>query len=107
MERLITQKIKVWSESDEYLPLFILGARQIGKTFTVLDFAKKYYKDKYIYINFLDKDQYYQYLNNETNPEKIIKIIEGISRQSTKGGLLIFDEIQEMPSLKTSLKLFV
>ena len=108
MERLITKEIIRWKNDRDNFPLFILGARQIGKTFIVKEFAKNTYKNKYIYINFMDKDKYFDYLNGETNPEKILNIIEGISNQKiNENWLLIFDEIQEIPSLKTSLKIFV
>ena len=108
MERLITKEIIKWKNDRDNFPLFILGARQIGKTFIVKEFAKNTYKNKYIYINFMDKDKYFNYLNGETNPEKILNIIEGISnRKIDENWLLIFDEIQEIPSLKTSLKIFV
>ena len=108
MERLITKEIIKWKNDRDNFPLFILGARQIGKTFIVKEFAKNTYKNKYIYINFMDKDKYFNYLNGETNPEKILNIIEGNSnRKIYENWLLIFDEIQEIPSLKTSLKIFV
>ncbi|MBR3259598.1 MAG: AAA family ATPase [Mycoplasmataceae bacterium] len=52
MERLITKEIIKWKNDRDNFPLFILGARQIGKTFIVKEFAKNTYKNKYIYINF-------------------------------------------------------
>lgn len=51
---------------------------------------------------------YKEQLNNKTNPDEIIEIISLISKKNIdEDWLLIFDEIQEIPSLRTSLKLFV
>lgn len=33
----------------------VVGFRRVGKTFTLLDFAQKYGKDKCVYINFEDE----------------------------------------------------
>ncbi len=108
MKRLINDKLYEWSKSDNNAPLFVVGARQIGKTYSVMHLAENYYKDKYIYINFLDKDEYYKLLKDKTNPNDIIQTIRLISRKNIdESWLIIFDEIQEVEDLKTSLKLFV
>ncbi len=108
MKRLITEQIYQWANKDNYLPLFIIGARQIGKTYSVLDFANNYYKDKYIYINFMKKDEYFNELNGKQDPKVIIDAIKRISNKDIdESWLIIFDEIQEVSGIKTSLKLFV
>ena len=108
MKRLVDDKILSWSKKENFLPLFILGARQIGKTYSVKKFATEYFTKKYIYINFLEKNEYYDQLKNITNPKDVIEIIRMISKKNIdESWLIIFDEIQETPELKTSLKNFV
>lgn len=107
MIRLIDKKLEEWGEKETSSPLFIIGARQIGKTYSVKKLAETKFKDKYIYINFLDKDQYYRSLKDKSNPNEIIQTIKLISNKSIDNTwLIIFDEIQEVGELKTSLKLF-
>lgn len=108
MERIITKEILEWSKKKDIKPLFILGARQIGKTYVVKKFANDFYKNRYVYFNFLDKSIDYNILKNTTSPKEIIQSIEIlIDKKIDSNSLIIFDEIQEMPNIKTSLKHFV
>lgn len=108
MYRLIEQELINWSKDDTSLPIFLLGARQVGKTYTARKLAESLFKDKYLYINFLEDKEYLKNLDGKTSPLEIIEIIEYLSKVKVEDGfLLIFDEIQEIPSLKTSIKNFV
>ncbi len=109
MKRLIEKKIIDWANDKEDLkPLFILGARQVGKTYSILKIANQLFKDNYIYINFLTDEDYYEKLNGITSHNKIIDIIEYVSgKHINDQTLIIFDEVQRVPSIKTSLKNFV
>lgn len=108
MKRLIDDKLDAWNKNPNKLPLFILGARQIGKTYSVNELGKRKYKNKTLYINFLNKDDYFKYLKDLANPIEIINIIKIISKKPIdETWLIIFDEIQEVNSFKTSLKNFV
>ena len=51
MKRKILIKLEEWKNSKNRKPLIINGARQVGKTYSVLQFAKENYEN-YIYINF-------------------------------------------------------
>ena len=52
MERIALQKLIDWNNSKRKKPLIIWGARQVGKAYLVEElFAKKYYKNNYIYID--------------------------------------------------------
>ena len=43
MKRLIDEKLLTWKEKDNRKPLYIYGARKVGKTYSVLQFAKAHY----------------------------------------------------------------
>ena len=51
LKRKIEQKLIDWKNTENRKPLIIKGCRQCGKTFSVLDFAKKNYKHV-VYLNF-------------------------------------------------------
>ena len=52
MERIALQKLIDWNSNKRKKPLIVWGARQVGKTYLVLEiFAKTYYKDNYILQN--------------------------------------------------------
>lgn len=51
MYRDITEQFIQWKNNPRKKPLILSGARQVGKTYSLLKFAKEYYPS-YIYINF-------------------------------------------------------
>ncbi len=108
MERLALNKIIEWNNSKSRKPLIVWGARQVGKTYLLVElFAKKYYKNKYIYVDFKKEDEIREFCSETANAEKIIEYIslrKGI--KITKDVLLIFDEVQECPNIVSSLKYF-
>jgi predicted AAA+ superfamily ATPase len=53
MKRDIYQQLIEWKQSELRKPLILRGARQVGKTYILLEFAKKEYEN-YIYLNFED-----------------------------------------------------
>ena len=55
MERKFMKRLLEWKDSTQKMPMLLFGARQVGKSYLILDFAKKNYKD-YVYLNF-EKDQ--------------------------------------------------
>ena len=52
MERKIEKFLKKWKDDSMKKPLILFGSKQIGKTFSVLDFGKKEYKNM-IYFNMI------------------------------------------------------
>ena len=108
MERTATQKLIKWNESKRRKPLIVWGARQVGKTYLIRDiFAKKYYKNNYIYIDFKIEDEINDFCAQTANAEKIIEYISLLKgKQITEKTLLIFDEVQECPNIVSALKYF-
>lgn len=50
MKRKFTKKLNMWLNDKEKLPLMVVGARQIGKTYIINEFCEKNFKN-YVYIN--------------------------------------------------------
>ncbi|MGN1161179.1 MAG: AAA family ATPase, partial [Candidatus Fimenecus sp.] len=58
MERIALQKLLDWNNNKRKKPLIVWGARQVGKTYLVQElFAKTYYKNSYIYVDFKKDDE--------------------------------------------------
>ena len=56
METKYLKDLIEWNNSKYRKPLIVYGARQVGKTYLIKNlFAEKYYKNKYIYIDFINK----------------------------------------------------
>ena len=108
LKRKIDDKLKIWKNNPEHLPLIIKGCRQCGKTWSVLHFAKDNYENV-IYINFYENPNYSKIfqgsleINNLTM--QISAQIPGC-RFESGNTLVIFDEIQECPEARTALKFF-
>jgi len=107
MERKIVKELLSWKDSPKRMPLILHGARQVGKTYTVLSFGKQYYKNT-VYFNMEDSSEITAIFERDLKPERIIRELSAISGQSIFKGdtLIIFDEIQACERALTSLKYF-
>ena len=95
-------------KNEDRLPLIIKGARQIGKTESILHFAEQNYSN-IVSINFVLEPKYKMILSDGYAVEDIVKNISMIdtSKKFIAGNtLLIFDELQEFPDIATALKAF-
>lgn len=108
LRRKIDSFLKDWHTRPGHKPLIVKGARQIGKTYSIREFADKTY-ESVIPINFILQPQYKNIFSDGFEVDKIIKNISFINPEFKfipKNTLLFFDEIQECPSAATSLKPF-
>ena len=108
MERTALQKLADWDSNKRKKPLIVWGARQVGKTYLIQElFAKKYYPNRYIYIDCKKEDEIRDFCSGTANAEKIIEYISlRKGQQINEQTLLIFDEVQECPNILSSLKYF-
>lgn len=107
LRRKIDDHLLQWKNNPDRMPLVIKGARQIGKTFSIRNFAKNY--KSFIEINFITDPQFKTIFSNGYSPEEIIRQITLIKPEWNfiqNETLLFFDEIQEFPDCTTSLKFF-
>lgn len=97
-----------WRKNPDRMPLVIKGARQIGKTESVRQFAKKNYTH-IVEINFAVQTNFRSICDDGYDVDSIIKNISRIdpTKQFESGCTLIFfDELQDFPQIATSLKFF-
>ncbi len=107
MYRNIVKQLIEWKNSDERKPLIVLGARQVGKTYSLLDFGKQHYKHV-AYINCDENEQAKNLFVQDYNMERVLFAIAAIAGVPVVPGdtLIILDEIQELQRGLASLKYF-
>ena len=107
MYRNAIEKLKLWKEDIERKPLILKGARQVGKTYLLKEFAKNYYKN-FVYINFDTEEQIKDIFKKSKDPQRIITELSLVKdlKIEPKHTLIIFDEVQECPEALNSLKYF-
>ena len=104
MKRNDIDKLIAWKNDPDRKPLIVKGARQVGKTWLMEEFGKKYY-DNYVSFNFDEEDELSSIFEGNKNPHRIIELLGFLSGQKIAPGetLVIFDEIQECPEALNSL----
>ena len=107
MKRWSIERLIEWKKSVRRKPLLLLGARQVGKTWLMLEFGKKHYKN-IVYVRF-DKDVYVKAsFEKDFDTTRLLNTLHlHTGKQITPGKtLILLDEIQECPAALTSLKYF-
>jgi predicted AAA+ superfamily ATPase len=95
-----------WKQEKKKECLLVKGARQVGKTFIIREFAKQNY-EHLIELNFLAEPQYKEVFEGSLKMDEIIKKITAIDGTVIfeEGKTLLFlDEIQECGDARTALK---
>lgn len=109
LKRKIEQRLQEWKRSPNRKPLLIKGCRQCGKTYSVLDFAKKNYKHV-VYLNFFENPDYCSVFEGSLEIDNITMLLSALlgSEAVFEPGntILVLDEIQEYPDARTALKFF-
>ena len=106
MRRDAMQQLYDWKEKTTRKPLIVRGARQVGKTWLMKEFASSAYR-QFAYINFEDNEVMKDVFQKDFDVERIlmaIQLVTGIVVDTET--LIIFDEIQEAPRGLTALKYF-
>ena len=108
LKRKIDDYLIEWKQNSDRLPLIVKGARQIGKTNAIRYFGENNYK-VFIEINFVLNPEFKSIFDKSFNVDEVIKEItlrrpelEIIPNET----LMFFDEMQDCPSVATSLKAF-
>lgn len=106
MRRDAMQQLYAWKEKVSRKPLIVRGARQVGKTWLMKEFAASAYK-QYAYINFEDNEVMKDVFQKDFDIERVlmaIQLVTGVVVDTNT--LIVFDEIQEAPRGLTALKYF-
>ncbi len=106
MKRKIYENLLIWKNSPYRKPLLLRGARQVGKSFILREFAKNEFSEA-IEINF-ELQTEMKSVFQSIEPKNILKNIELLTNRSVDIGkaILFLDEIQECPDAIMSLRYF-
>jgi predicted AAA+ superfamily ATPase len=107
MERQIIEKLLVWKHSRRRKPLLLTGARQVGKTWAMKEFGRRYY-DNVAYLSITDSETYQNIFQPISEPMEILYRVQAELKMTITAGntLIIFDEIQDIPNAINCLKFF-
>lgn len=106
MERKISLFFTKWKKDLIRKPLVVYGPRQIGKTFTVLEFGKNEYKNV-VYFNADNNKRLLDIFKQEKSPDKIIVNLSILSGETIlpNDTLIVFDNLNSIDIVK-GIKLF-
>jgi predicted AAA+ superfamily ATPase len=106
MHRDIEAELIQWKGAADRMPLLVRGARQVGKTFIIEEFAKQHF-NTYVFINLEQKPEFHSCFES-LEPQKIISELELLSGQKIIPGetLLFLDEIQDCPKAIMAFRYF-
>lgn len=107
MERFAMKKLVEWKNKKNRKPMILKGARQVGKTWLMKEFGKRYFKYT-AYVNFDNNKYMRDVFDSDYDIERILMAVNIASGTKIVPGetLIIFDEIQENPKAIASLKYF-
>jgi len=107
MERKINQSLIEWKNSPYRKPLILQGARQVGKTYSILAFGRGQYANV-AYFNFETNPSLKKTFDESIEPAHLIPILSSISGQTIirEKTLIVLDEVQLCERALTSLKYF-
>ena len=108
LKRKIDAFLSTWRSDVNRKPLIVKGARQIGKTRSILSFGRKNY-ESVIEINFVLQKKFRGIFNDGYEVNTIVKNISLLEPSWSfipNKTLIFFDELQKCPDCATSLKSF-
>lgn len=109
MKRQIKAKLIHWKNKKTRKPLLLQGARQVGKTYVLQDFAQsQFVNSHYFDLEELKTDLSSIFNDSPLDPKQLIDKLSFVSGKSIniKKDILILDEIQAIPRAITALKYF-
>ena len=107
MERKIINDLLKWKDSPYRKPLILKGVRQVGKTWILKEFGRRY-DENTAYFNFDENEDYKQFFETTKDVSRILQNLMLASGEKILPGktLIIFDEVQDCPKVINSMKYF-
>ena len=109
MYRKVLESLKKWNNSSRRKPLILMGARQVGKTWLMNEFAREFYAQNTVRVDFQKSESLQRQITGaDLDPKELLNLIQAYTGAVITPGqtLLIFDEVQECPKALNSLKYF-
>lgn len=107
MYRKIKDFLISWKNSKHRKPLILQGARQVGKTYSILEFGRTCYENV-AYFNFETNQRLNETFEENISPDYLVPILSHIAGQTIvrEKTLIVFDEVQLCERALSALKYF-
>lgn len=108
LKRDISERLYSWKNENKKKALCVIGARQIGKTTIIREFARKEY-EYFVEVNFILDKGADQIFGGKLDADTIIENLTAFKMQKLEPGktLIFLDEIQECPNARCAIKFLV
>ena len=95
MKRELLNELEAWKSSTRRKPMLLLGARQVGKTWLLQEFARTHYRNV-VYVRFDRDERMKESFEKDFDMKRILTSLQLHSETPVKPGetLIILDEIQ-------------
>ena len=95
MKRFITQNLLAWKNQERRKPLVVRGARQVGKTWSVVDFGRTHFEGAVHVIDLEKHPDWHRVFEANLTIARILSELEILinARIIPEKDLLFFDEI--------------
>lgn len=102
MERKIEKFLEQWQKDLDKKPLMIYGSKQVGKTYTVLNYAKENYSNV-VYIDSLGNKKFLELINRQNTIDSIISKLEKYSHEKIEKNttLVVIDNVDKVEIVNT------
>jgi len=104
--RHIIHNLEEWKRSDNRKPLLIRGARQVGKTTVIKEFANNYKNNILLNLENAKDRNVFEANNDVKSVVEYLFLLHSISQKDIENTLLFIDEIQEVPNAIQMLRYF-
>ena len=108
MKRFIEQDLILWQQSEFRKPLIVRGARQVGKTFSIIEFGKNHFKGQVHLVDLEKRIDIHPIFEKNLDVKRIVAELELFLYTTITPGqnLLFLDEIQSCPRALMALRYF-
>ena len=108
MKRFVTEKLLVWKNHERRKPLIIRGARQVGKTWSVVDFGRNHFEGSLHVVDLEKHPDWHRVFEGSLSAARILSELEILINARIVPGkdLLFLDEIQACPRAVMALRYF-
>jgi len=108
LQRKITKRLEEFYSQKPNKALMIIGARQVGKSFIIEDFAKTHY-ESIIRVDFIENPEYTALFEFAQSADEILLRLSALFGDKMIPGktMIFFDEVQECREVITQIKYLV
>jgi len=105
LRRKIDAEFEAFLAGNRKESLLVTGARQVGKTFSIREFARRHFKD-FVEINFIEHPEAKALFDRTRGAQDFFNRFSAFVGRSLSVGktLVFFDEVQECPEIVTFIK---